>query len=134
MEHFQHIDIMQPGAFARLGLAAMAWILDHDVWVWVCGAMAFLNLMPLTARRTRSDTWRAISEFGGWSAIALAFVYYRAPAVRWLENPTFDYLPWQAELALFVVQWLVGAMLIVGAVASLFGGNGRRRERNREGS
>lgn len=129
MKHFQHIDIMQPGAFARLGLAAIAWVLDRDAWVWVCGAMAILNLFPLAdARRTRFETWRALAEFGGWSAIALIFAYYRAPAMRWLEDPTFESVPWPAQLALFASTWLIGAMLITAAVASLFGGSARRRE------
>ena len=122
MEHFQHIDIMQPGAVVRLVCAAYAWVLDRDFWIWVCGAFAILNLFPLAdARRTRFETWRAIGEFGGWSAIALLFAYYRAPAIQWLEQPTFGAVPWPVGLAIGVGAWLVGAAIFVGTLASLFG-------------
>ena len=122
MEHFQHIDIMEPGAVVRLVFAACAWVLDRDAWGWVCGAIAILNLLPLAdPRRTRIETRRAFVEFGGWSAIALLFAYYRAPAIRWLDQPTFEAVPWPVVLALGVGGWLFGAAIFVGSLASLFG-------------
>jgi hypothetical protein len=83
--------------------------------------MAILSFFPLAdARRTRFETRRAIAEFGGWSASVVLCACYRTPAMRWLEDPTLESVLWQAQLALFAWTWLIGAMLIAAAVASLF--------------
>lgn len=132
MEHFQHIDIMQPGVLVRVILAAYAWVLDRDLWVWVCasGAAAnFLGVAFLVTFVRRGAPWLSpLFRAGQWSAAALLFAE-RGPAMRWLEQPTFPSLPWQASLALFVVQWLFGMAVLTITVASLFGWSTHGRER-----
>jgi hypothetical protein len=129
VEHFQNIDIMQPGAFARLGLAALAWVLDRDLWIWVCASGAAANALCLAfGRRGRLDH---LTSAGLWAIAALLFAL-REPAMRWLEKPTFESVPWPVWVVLVAGQWLFGVVVIIGAVASLFGWSAGRRVKNVE--
>lgn len=131
MEHFEHIDIMQPGALVRLMFAAYAWVLDRDLWIWACAAGAATSAAGGVLCLALSRRWRLdlFTSAGWWSAAATLFAQ-RAPAMRWLENPTFPSLPWQVSLALFAVQWMFGVGIIAITVASLFGGTARRPEKS----
>lgn len=127
MEHFQHIDLLQPGAPARLVFAAYAWVLDRDFWIWACASCAAADVLCGLCLAFARRCWLGrLTSAGRWTGAALLFAM-REPAMRWLERPTFGFVPWQAWLVLLVGQWLIGVVLIAGVVASLFGGSSQSR-------